>query len=144
MLPDVDAKYPVFNSTSFNSICIGMKPSSTGAINWLLLPNITDSSLRNAFASWPQTKTAAGANKWKAMMGYPRMQRNCNLEGFNLRSRGEIYVRIGFMANNQRDCRSPDSFIGIGLLDISSEVSAGYIGFKPRETTSAMAYIVIQ
>ena len=143
ILSDEDAKYPAFNSTTFNSICIGMKKLPTGITKWLPLFNVSASSLRAIFASGEQKLTAVGIDKWKALMDYPRMQKNCNLEGFNLISRGGVSLRIGYMANNQNDCSSPDSFIGAGMTNKFSYISAGYRGFNPIEYKSAMVYILI-
>ena len=41
------------------------------------------------------------------------MQPNCNREGFNIYSTiGRI--RIGFAGNNENDCETPDSVVGVG------------------------------
>ena len=143
ILSDADEKYPAFNSASFNSICIGMKKLSTNVTKWLPMFNVSASSLKDIFASGDQKLTAVGINKWKALMDYPRMQDNCNLEGINLKSFNRIAIRIGYMANNEYQCDSSDSFIGAGITNYVSSVTAGNRAFSPVEHDPAMAYILI-
>ena len=38
------------------------------------------------------------------------MQPNCNQEGFNSMNK----IRIGILGNNENDCGTPDSFLGVG------------------------------
>ena len=44
------------------------------------------------------------------------LQRNCNREGFNVYSSNSRYmkVRLGIVGNNENDCTSADSFVGLG------------------------------
>ena len=48
------------------------------------------------------------------------MQRNCNREGFNEfckggRNVGDVYSRLGIFFNEQNDCNSCDTMIGLGM-----------------------------
>ena len=50
---------------------------------------------------------------------YPRssLQRRCNMEGINVHTKRHIHatrVRIGIIANQENNCITPDSRIGIG------------------------------
>ena len=120
-----------------------MKNLSTSVTRWLPLFNVSASSLKAIFASGDQKLTAVGINKWKALMDYPRMQDNCNLEGINLRSHSRVFLRIGYIANNENECISSDSFIGAGVSNIFSYVTAGYLGFDPVQHNPAMVYILV-
>ena len=144
-MSDEDAKYPAFNSQRFDSICVGLKNSDTGITKWLPLFNVAASSLREIFARGESIVTNVGRSNWTALMDNPRMQEKCNTDGLNMKTESGIVVRVGFMANNQDDCASSDSYVGIGISRIFyPSVSAGYVGFSPRTGTSAMGYILIK
>ncbi len=59
-----------------------------------------------------------GRSAWKSTMGaQAALQSNCNQEGFNNNPGGNgaaHRVRIGIVGNNENDCATPDSRIGIG------------------------------
>ncbi len=57
--------------------------------------------------------TSLGRNGWKALMADASMQPHCNMEGFN-RACGSRMVRVGFLTNQENDCNSCDSYLGIG------------------------------
>jgi hypothetical protein len=56
------------------------------------------------------------------------LQDNCNRRGLNVRantSNGNVdRVRIGILSNEQNDCDTPDSYVGVGT-DLSSSNVAG-------------------
>ena len=52
-----------------------------------------------------------GRAKWLGVVQGSVLLANCNSEGFNVVTN----VRIGIATNNENDCTTPDSFIGIGL-----------------------------
>ena len=55
-------------------------------------------------------------DKWSALRPGAYFQDNCNKNGFNIRdNRGGVGVRFGILGNNENDCSSPDSAIGIGI-----------------------------
>ena len=61
--------------------------------------------------------TNIGRDAWKGLIAGGSLQNNCNLEGFNVRpvnNNGNHSVRIGIVGNEQNNCDSPDSRIGIG------------------------------
>ena len=58
-----------------------------------------------------------GRAAWKSLLATPSLQPNCNAEGFNQApgtTAGTPRVRIGIIGNEQMDCLSPDSWLGIG------------------------------
>ena len=54
--------------------------------------------------------TSIGRSKWLSLLSGSKLQPNCNSEGINAMGK----VRIGIGANEQNDCSSPDSFLGVG------------------------------
>ena len=54
--------------------------------------------------------------RWLSLVPGGGLQGNCNKEGFNnvINSFTVAYVRIGILGNEQNDCDSPDTAIGIG------------------------------
>ena len=63
--------------------------------------------------------TAIGRAAWKALISNSSLQPNCNREGFNSVPNGAGWdrIRIGIVSNQENDCNSPDSTIGIGAQD---------------------------
>jgi hypothetical protein len=63
------------------------------------------------------TATALGRTAWKGLIGPTgSLQANCNQEGFDSAPAGLGWprTRIGIVSNQENDCGSPDSRIGIG------------------------------
>ncbi len=81
------------------------------------------------YKSWTP---ALGRSTWKALVPKSTLQANCNREGFNNFVQAPwASVRIGIIANEQNDCGTPDSRLGIGMggsvcgLDPTSSVGNG-------------------
>ncbi len=55
-----------------------------------------------------------GRAAWKALINNSSLQPNCNREAINNDVPGYVRTRIGILGNNENDCGSPDSYIGIG------------------------------
>jgi hypothetical protein len=58
--------------------------------------------------------TTAGKDTWMSVIAGSSLQPNCNHEGFNIQF-PYINARLGFVANNQNDCESCNSWIGFGI-----------------------------
>ena len=71
------------------------------------------SSLYDLIADGRYRPTHVGRNKWKSLISGSSLQRNCNREGFNVYYSG-IRVRLGILGNQENDCNTPDSYIGLG------------------------------
>lgn len=125
-LVDTEAKLQTFNAISFTQIRVGLEfPIGSGTVRYAVLP-VSASNLAALFMG-PAVTTTLGRAAWKALMGSSAsLQANCNLEGINV---GNTYsrVRIGIVANQEADCASPDSRIGIGGAD------AAQCGFSTSE-----------
>ena len=85
-------------------------------INFLVI-NKTADSLYSLIADGQYRPTSLGRATWKTLIGsQASLQKNCNMEGFNAVSSAQSNskVRIGFLANNEGDCKNCDSRIGFG------------------------------
>lgn len=118
--PDLDkteAKLQSFVKTPFEQILITMED------NGQRRSMIGDVSIGNAVPSM-QSQLAgggfhaikAGRARWEGLLESPSLQANCNYEGFNTIGTlvGTMQARIGIVSNEQNDCNTPDSVIGIG------------------------------
>ncbi len=113
--PDLDrneAKLQSFMSVPFLNVLIGLE-SPVGNMGPLVLKTqklgAANSSILGMFTG-AYTPTAIGRPAWKALVTNSSLQPNCNQEGFNVLGRS----RIGIVSNQENDCASPDSYIGIG------------------------------
>jgi hypothetical protein len=81
-----------------------------------LVLDVPDQISFRALMSGSPIATAAGRAAWLALLPGAGIQTNCNLEGFNLTTGGATTarVRIGLVGNQEDDCTSPDSLIGLG------------------------------
>ena len=120
------------------------------------------SSLYDLIADGNYRQTRVGRAQWTSLIGGSSLQRNCNKEGFNIYVDSKhTRVRLGFMANNENDCNSPDSYVGLGSGGglnypkhgcksdpITSVNSAGNlaqcIADNGRKNVRAMAYILVR
>ena len=78
------------------------------------------SSLYDAISDGTFKSTKAGKDKWKSLIDESALQENCDEEGLNLKKKHNwsskyIKIRIGLAANNENNCKSPDSCIGFGI-----------------------------
>ena len=75
-------------------------------------------------------------------------------EGFNTRSTNSRRVsinaraRVGFIANNENDCVTPDSYVGIGTKFVAFTNSAGNLAYYSPDNgninTRTIAYIMVR
>merc|ERR1719167_1465090 len=88
-----------------------------GKTNWIKIPKSAN-SLYSLMKDNVYHPLSLGRKAWKSLIpGESSLQRNCNREGFNVRddnNKAKARVRIGIIANQENNCASPDSRIGIG------------------------------
>jgi hypothetical protein len=77
------------------------------------------SSLHSVIADGTYKATRNGRDSWKRLVQGASLQRNCNREGFNVNMEfGNIIAaraRIGIASNQENDCVTCDSRIGVGM-----------------------------
>jgi len=121
--PDLDrneAKLQTFDTVAFTDILIGFESPIlvNGPLQLTTLKlTITRPSLLNLFQG-AYVATALGRNAWKALIAGSSLQANCNREGFNANpvGGGNARARIGISSNQENDCNTPDSYLGIGTF----------------------------
>ncbi|XP_028396056.1 uncharacterized protein LOC114520053 [Dendronephthya gigantea] len=113
-LTEKESKLASYWNTPFKKICLGM--TVNGDRRWMML-DYEASSLHSLIAGNQFQRTSAGKNAWMSMIVGSLLQANCNREGFMIRNAFHIYsfdARLGFLANNEGDCLSSDSWVGFG------------------------------
>ncbi|XP_065054606.1 uncharacterized protein LOC135683313 isoform X2 [Rhopilema esculentum] len=85
---DQEAKFPAFNTLPFTKVCAGMRLGSTFHLR----------------------------QSWLNILKGSTLQAYCNVQGINvIQGTVDSRVRIGILGNNENDCVTPDSGLGIGL-----------------------------
>ena len=120
-------------------------------INFIVI-NKQANSLYSLIADGQYRATSLGRNTWKALIGSgASLQRKCNKEGFNAigTSHSNSKARIGFLGNEQNDCRSCDSRIGFGTGGYPSSFNtcgnvARHGPDNGNKDIKAMGYILVQ
>ena len=102
-------------------------------------------SLRAIFVQGEQLETKLSREKWLDLLPDSGLQPNCNRNGFNIKKAGSshIIVRFGIIGNNEDNCNSPDSALGIGIGLSNSDVRAGNVNHNSG-SISATAYLFVK
>ena len=135
-LDKTQAKLPSFNDLPFSQLLVGLNPATSGdetaATRWLPVA-VAASSLLDVFASGEYLPTHEGRASWKGLVPNSALQCNCDMEGLNVATSPDHgMVRIGIVANDQQDCSSPDSRLGIGGAGQACDQSAISAGLTTR------------
>ena len=146
----LETKLPTYWSTPFDKVCLGMRVGGQ-QLNFVVL-KMTANSLFSLIADGRYRTTSLGRNTWKSLIGaQASLQRNCNREGFNVRSgyRKNSKARIGVIGNQKNNCRSCDSRIGFGTGGTPDNTNscgndAHQSGDNGRKRTETMGYILVQ
>ena len=146
-----ETKLPTYWNTPFNKICLGMKIDQQ--IRFITINTGETSSLYSLIADGNYRATSLGRDTWKTLIGSEAsLQSNCNKEGFNVFCSGNSLskARIGIVSNEQNDCHSCDSRIGLGTggyPDDSNTCGNEAANWSPDngiKTIKAMGYILVQ
>ena len=114
--------------------------------------NKSASSLYSLIADGKYRATSLGRNTWKKLIGSrASLQRNCNKEGFNAVGENHSHskARIGYIANQENNCRTCDSRIGFGTggYHDDSNTCGNQATHNPdngNKNIRAMGYILVQ
>ncbi|XP_028412658.1 uncharacterized skeletal organic matrix protein 5-like [Dendronephthya gigantea] len=149
-LTEKESKLASYWNTPFKKICLGM--TVNGHRRWMTL-NYEASSLYSLIADGQYRNTSAGRAAWKSLIAGSSLQLNCNKEGFSIESiHIENYVRIGYHANDENNCGTPDSCIGFGTYykacGVTSNITCGNIALcynndNGKKLTPAFGYILV-
>ena len=146
-----ETKLPTYWNTPFSKICLGMK---IGHQTRFIVITKHANSLYSLIADGNYRAISLGRNTWKSLLGsLASLQPNCNKEGFKTAgyNSDSNRARIGIIANEQNDCKTPDSRIGFGTgygwaNDDSSPCGnqAKHGGDNGDKDIKAMGYILVQ
>ena len=147
-LDDRQYKGSTYWRTSFKEICVGMKYNGYLRAFSFSYPA---SSLHSLIADGRYRPTHLGRYKWKSLISGSSLQRNCNREGFNVYHYEHARVRLGIFSNQQNNCNSPDSFIGMGggypRANVINSAGNGAICCSPdngEQNLKGMGYILVR
>jgi hypothetical protein len=111
------AKLATWNYVPFTQMLVKMqRTDQPGNINSLEF-GATAASMNALMSPGTYVATTAGRAAWKAALPGSSLQFNCNREGFNndpTNGAGWDRVRIGIVGNEQNNCGTPDSRLGVG------------------------------
>ena len=108
------------------------------------------------FADGKYRSTNITRGEWKALLAGSSLQTGCRKQGFNVKNKQFVDVRLGYTGNEQKTCESTDSYIGIGsyLRKNSYWKRSSYIAgnfasgrYSPDNgdvDTAAMAYLLVR
>ncbi|EDO38134.1 predicted protein [Nematostella vectensis] len=116
-LDKVETKLTTYSEFPMSKLCTGW--DTNGDTRWGLV-NYDSASLYGLIADGKYRTMSHGRKFWKAMVPVSSLQNHCNSEGFNVFSGGNGgKARIGIISNNELDCGSPDSRLGLGTMGSS-------------------------
>ena len=106
-LAQSQARLASYASVAFKQMRVGMALPGQAA-NFIQF-DLVGPSLHQLVASGGYSKSNAGRKAWKSLVPDSSLQLSCNQEGVN-----SVSCRLGISGNQEADCASPDSWIGIG------------------------------
>jgi hypothetical protein len=80
----------------------------------LQTPGVPAVPLRAYFAAGKLVATGLGVSDWKGLWQDASLQSWCHPEGLNVTAPNGVKVRVGTLGNNENDCNSVDSWLGLG------------------------------
>ena len=130
-----EAKLAGWNVLAFDEVMVGIEymiddNQNPPTMNYVVLPTASTSMFDLMSPNTP-TMTNIGRDAWKGIIAGGSLQPNCNLEGFNIQPNpnpGHHSVRIGIVGNNEGDCNTTDSRIGIGGVGTACGTLADPVG----------------
>ncbi|EDM76985.1 hypothetical protein PPSIR1_13265 [Plesiocystis pacifica SIR-1] len=130
-LPDRDrsaALLPSYAAVELSEVLIGFESpilpdAEPLVLKWETLPlPAPGSSLHALIAPGEWIETSLGRDAWKSLITDSSLQQNCVREGLNARNDAatNARARIGIIANDQNNCNTPNSWLGVGGANSSS------------------------
>ena len=144
-----ETKLPTYWDTPFSKICLGIK---TGHQLRFIVINRHANSLFSLIADGLYRATSLGRNTWKTLIdSQASLQPHCNKEGFNALGDNPRHsqARISIIANQENDCITCDSRIGLGTGGVhdDSNTCGNEADASPdngNKHIKAMGYILVQ
>lgn len=111
------AKLASFWTMPLTELRVGLrridKDTQADELHWIVLP-LSAPSLRAAFAIEKATPSTLGLFAWESLLSDASLQPFCLDEGINVQTSSGAAVRVGIVGNNEADCGSVDSWLGLG------------------------------
>ena len=103
-----------YSTLAFTDIRVGLRVDAEaeegdGETRYLTI-ELAAPSLRQLMVRGDEHETTLGRDTWRSLIPLTSLQPNCNAEGVNIRHK----LRFGLLGNEQDDCHTPDSYIGLG------------------------------
>ena len=153
-----ETKLPSYWSTPFAKLCVGMMVD--GNTRWIAIHRSAP-SLHSLLSPDNYISTNLGRAKWKSLIKKSSLQRNCNKEGFNVKTKtsyGPLGVkataaRIGIAGNDLFGCLDSDSRLGFGTKgngfgqkngNTCGNEAAEFFPDNGQRHTRAHCYILVQ
>jgi Fibrinogen beta and gamma chains, C-terminal globular domain len=139
----IEAKLRTFRTVAFTEMRIVLV---TGAETRALVLEIGALSCVALFNAG-EIGTSLSPAAWLSLVPESALQPNCNAQGTNITPAGAGYARtrIGIVANEQNDCNSTNSRVGIGGGDVPVAGNiARWNGSTGERTISAFAYVFVR
>ncbi|MDP3213175.1 MAG: fibrinogen-like YCDxxxxGGGW domain-containing protein, partial [Deltaproteobacteria bacterium] len=122
-LDPVEAKFASFARVPFTALRLALVDGGTSRA--VVIPFRAADSLLSVFATGVFEATSVSRAGWTGLMASGSLQPHCNREGFNNDVPGYTRVRLGIVANQENDCASPDSRLGLGGQGLTCAPSLG-------------------
>ncbi len=109
---DQQAVLASYWTVPFTQVRVGLR--TKGVLRMATLDHAAP-SLHAVLAPGKPVATKLGLAGWKGLIIGSSLQMACHMEGFNIAPNpGGGRVRLGIIGNNENNCASPDSWLGIG------------------------------
>eukprot|EP00736_Rhodelphis_marinus_P000669 Rmarinus@m.14180 len=116
----IEAKLRGYTRLPLNEVRLGILEdgSDLSSLNWLEMSISDTSSLHSLVSTDVYYPSAIGSSSWTSLFDDGRLQVGCFTEGINVDL--GLRARIGIVADDDDDCSSPESYLGVGLVDRSA------------------------
>ena len=115
-----ETKLATYHKTPFKYICLAFMVNKNFAKYVLLRMEERQPSLHSVISKNVFVPVFVGRDLWSSAVQGVSLQKRCNKEGINARDNRyggtHAQARIGIIANDQSDCRTCDSFVGVGTF----------------------------
>jgi hypothetical protein len=135
-----EARLPGYASVPLSELRVGMTPDTAPPKTVVMA--LTGTSLGALVTKGNLAATKAGRLAWKGLLADSSLQLLCNQEGINT-----ARCRIGIASNQENDCASPDSWLGIGCTGgyaCGNHAEAAWEPDNGGKTLKAFGYVWVR
>jgi hypothetical protein len=131
LLDDKPGKTTAFGWMPVQQLAVALR--FKGTWRWLnvgaLPTGAAGQPLAKLFAGGKHAPSQLSVHAWRSLLPAASLQVNCLAQGVNVAVGGGAKVRIGIVGNNEDDCNSNDSWLGLGGANAcgNGKVSAGNV-----------------